>query len=244
MDSSPNEITLAIVTINFNNLNGLKKTINSVKNQTDKQIEFIIIDGGSTDGSKEFIEENQKNLKYWVSENDRGVYHAMNKGLEKVTSEYCLFLNSGDYLLNHQTIENVKNQIDANATMSYGLIQWEETNLLWNPKKDLKAFEMTKKSLIPHQGTFFNTNILKKLNGYKENYKVISDWGIMVELLEKGYDTQKLNLIVSICEKQGISASLEDQIKKERRSYLLKYAIKTMIYGYLYAMKKIFKLYK
>ena len=244
MDSTPNEITLAIVTINFNNLNGLKKTINSVKNQTDKQIEFIIIDGGSTDGSKEFIEENQKHLNYWVSEKDGGVYHAMNKGLEKVTSEYCLFLNSGDYLINEETIETVKNQIDSNATMSYGLIQWEETNLLWNPKKDLKAFEMTKKSLIPHQGTFFKTNILKKLNGYKENYKVISDWGIMVELLEKGYETQKLNLIISICEKQGISASLEDQIKKERRSYLLKYAKKTMIYGYLYAVKKIFKLHK
>jgi glycosyltransferase involved in cell wall biosynthesis len=244
MDSSPNEITLAIVTINYNNLNGLKKTINSVKNQTDKQIEFIIIDGGSNDGSKEFIEKNQKHLNYWISEKDYGVYHAMNKGLGKVTSEYCLFLNSGDYLLNHQTIENVKNKIDSSAVMSYGLIQWEETNLLWNPKKDLKAFEMTKKSLIPHQGTFFKTNILKKLNGYKENYKVISDWGIMVELLEKGCKTQKLNLIISTCEKQGISASLEDQIKKERRSYLLKYAKKTMIYGYLYALKKIFKFHK
>jgi glycosyltransferase involved in cell wall biosynthesis len=242
MDSSPNEITLAIVTINFNNLNGLKKTINSVKNQIDKQFEFIIIDGGSTDGSKEFIEENQMHLNYWVSEKDYGVYNAMNKGLEKVTAEYCLFLNSGDYLLSHQIIENIKIQINSNAAMSYGLIQWEETNLLWNPKKDLKAFEMIKSSLIPHQGTFFKTNILKKLNGYKENYKVISDWGIMLELLEKGYKTQKLNLIVSICEKQGISASLENQIKKERISYLLKYAKKTMIYGYLYAVKKIFKL--
>jgi glycosyltransferase involved in cell wall biosynthesis len=244
MDSSPNRITLAIVTINFNNFNGLKKTVNSVLNQSDKQIEFIIIDGGSTDGSKEFIEENQKKVNYWVSENDRGVYHAMNKGLEKVTAEYCLFLNSGDYLINEETIKTVKNLIDSQATMVYGLIQWEETNALWNPKKDLKAFEMTKNSMIPHQGTFFKTNILKKLNGYKENFKVISDWGIMLELIEKGYTTQKLNLIISTCEKQGISASLEDQIKKERRSYLLKHAKKTMIYGYLYAVKKIFKLHK
>jgi glycosyltransferase involved in cell wall biosynthesis len=222
----------------------LIKTIKSVKNQTCKNIQFIIIDGGSTDGSKEIMQENLDCISYWISEKDKGVYHAMNKGLQEVTADYCLFLNSGDYLLNHQTIENVKTQIDSNAAMSYGLIQWEETNLLWNPKKDLKAFEMTKKSLIPHQGTFFKTNILKKLNGYKENYKVISDWGIMLELLEKGYETQKLNLIISICEKQGISASLEDQIKKERRSYLFKYAKKTMIYGYLYAVKKIFKLHK
>jgi glycosyltransferase involved in cell wall biosynthesis len=239
MDLIPNEITLAIVTINFNNLNGLMNTMNSVIYQTDKQFEFIIIDGGSTDGSKEFIEENKVNLNYWISEKDRGVYHAMNKGLEKVTAQYCLFLNSGDYLINEQTIEKVKNQIDSNAAMSYGLIQWEETNLLWNPKKDLKAFEMSKKSLIPHQGTFFKTNILKKLKGYKENFKVISDWGIMLELLDKGYKTQKLNLIISICEKQGISASLENKIKKERRSYLMKYAKKTMIYGYLYTLKNL-----
>ena len=244
MDLNPNKMRIGIVTINFNNLQGLIKTIKSVKNQTCKNIQFIIIDGGSTDGSKEIIQENLDCISYWISEKDNGVYHAMNKGIKEVTADYCLFLNSGDYLLNHQTIENVKTQIDSNAAMSYGLIQWEETNLLWNPKKDLKAFEITKKSLIPHQGTFFKTNILKKLNGYKENYKVISDWGIMLELIEKGYETQKLNLIISICEKQGISASLEDQIKKERRSYLFKYAKKTMIYGYLYAIKKIFKLHK
>jgi glycosyltransferase involved in cell wall biosynthesis len=238
MDSTPNEITLAIVTINFNNLNGLKKTINSVKNQSDRKIEFIIIDGGSTDGSKEFIEDNQTHLNYWVSENDRGVYHAMNKGLEKVTSDYCLFLNSGDYLINEQTIENVKNQIDSQVAMVYGLIQWEETNLLWNPKKDLKAFEMTKKSMIPHQGTFFKTNILKKLNGYKENFKVISDWGIMLEIIGKGYITQKINLIISVCEKQGISAKLENKTKKERREYLVRYQFKIFIMGIIYQFKK------
>jgi glycosyltransferase involved in cell wall biosynthesis len=244
MDIPQNEISLAIVTINFNNLVGLKKTLNSVINQTVKQIEFIIIDGGSTDGSKEFIEENKELLHYWVSEKDKGVYHAMNKGLEKVSAEFCLFLNSGDYLINEQTIKDVKNQIDTNASLCYGLIQWEETNTLWNPKKDLRAFEMTKHSMIPHQGTFFKTEILKKLNGYKENFKVISDWGIMLEIIAKGHKTQKLNIIVSKCEKQGISSSLEGIIKKERIVYLFKFAKKTLIYNYLYLLKRLFILKK
>jgi glycosyltransferase involved in cell wall biosynthesis len=237
MDLTTNEITIAIVTINYNNLIGLKKTINSVINQTDKQIEFIIIDGGSTDGSKEFIEENRDNLHYWISENDKGVYHAMNKGLKKVNAEFCLFLNSGDYLINEETIAIVKNQIERSAALCYGLIQWEETNTLWNPKKDLKAFEMTKNSMIPHQGAFFKTKILKNLNGYKENFKVISDWGIMLEIINNGHKTQKLHLIISICEKQGISSILEDIIKKERRKYLFKFAKKTLIFYYLYLMK-------
>jgi glycosyltransferase involved in cell wall biosynthesis len=235
---------IAIITINLNNYIGLEKTIKSIKNQTFKNIEFIIIDGGSTDKSVELIKENESIVTYWESKKDMGVYHAMNKGLNKANAEFCIFLNSGDYLFEEKTIESVLNLIDKNVSLAYGLIQWENSTELWNPKKDLKAFEMTKQSLIPHQGAFFKTDVLKKMKGYKENFKVISDWGIMLEMIAKGYKTQKLSLIISYCEKQGISASLEDQIKKERRSYLLKYAKKTMIYGYLYSVKKIFKLHK
>jgi len=70
---------LSIITINFNNLSGLKRTIDSVVNQTWKDFEFIVIDGGSTDGSKELIEQYHDKIDYWVSEPDRGVYDAMNK---------------------------------------------------------------------------------------------------------------------------------------------------------------------
>ena len=85
---------ISIITINYNNLNGLKNTIKSVLDQSFFDFEFIVIDGGSTDGSKGYIELNSAKINYWVSESDRGVYHAMNKGLSKVTGEFCLFLNS------------------------------------------------------------------------------------------------------------------------------------------------------
>lgn len=74
---------LSIITINFNNLEGLKKTFKSVVNQTFDDYEWIIIDGSSTDGSKEFIEANQEKFSYWISEPDRSVYHAMNKGIRQ-----------------------------------------------------------------------------------------------------------------------------------------------------------------
>ena len=86
----------SIITINFNNKDGLRRTINSVLCQTCTDYEFIIIDGGSTDGSVEVIKENERKITYWVSEKDKGVYHAMNKGVAQAHGDYCVFMNSGD----------------------------------------------------------------------------------------------------------------------------------------------------
>src|SRR5574344_3096999 len=86
----------SIITINYNNKVGLERTIKSVINQTCKDYEYIIIDGTSTDGSKEVIDKYKQYLNYWVSEPDEGIYYAMNKGTLMSHGDYCNFLNSGD----------------------------------------------------------------------------------------------------------------------------------------------------
>ena len=103
-----------IVTINKNNRAGLERTIDSVLSQTffDK-IDYIIIDGGSTDGSKELIEEHKDRLYYWCSEQDNGIFNAMNKGLEHCDGDYVLYLNSGDFLRQNDIIELVYDKLDA-----------------------------------------------------------------------------------------------------------------------------------
>ena len=83
---------LSIITINYNNEKGLKSTIRSVVEQTRKDFEYIIIDGNSTDGSVNVIKEYSQHITFWVSEPDKGIYNAMNKGVEKASGEYCLFL--------------------------------------------------------------------------------------------------------------------------------------------------------
>ena len=85
---------LSIITINLNNAAGLRKTIQSVVNQTYIDFEYIIIDGFSSDGSIEVIKEYADRINYWVSEPDRGIYNAMNKGILKTSGEYIHFLNS------------------------------------------------------------------------------------------------------------------------------------------------------
>ena len=95
---------LSIITVNLNNAAGLQKTIESVINQTFTDYEFIIIDGGSTDSSLEIIKQYANKITYWVSEPDNGIYNGMNKGIGQADGEYCFFLNSGDWMIENNTL--------------------------------------------------------------------------------------------------------------------------------------------
>ena len=104
---------LSIITINYNNADGLKKTLQSVASQTCQDYEHIIIDGGSTDGSVDVIKEFLKNdayalhVAYWHSKKDKGIYDAMNTGIPHANGKYCLFLNSGDYLADNDVLQRL-----------------------------------------------------------------------------------------------------------------------------------------
>ena len=98
---------LSIITINFNNCEGLQKTIESVVSQSFKDFEWIVIDGGSTDGSRELLEQYADHITYWVSELDKGVYNAMNKGIKVAKGEYVNFMNSGDVYASASILEDV-----------------------------------------------------------------------------------------------------------------------------------------
>lgn len=102
-------IYYSIITVNKNNARGLEKTIKSVIDQTFNKYEFIIIDGNSDDNSVEIIKKYEDKISYWISENDSGKYNAMNKGIKVAEGDYCLFLNSGDYLYNNGILEEIYN---------------------------------------------------------------------------------------------------------------------------------------
>ena len=111
------KLKLSIITINYNNAAGLKKTLDSVASQTCTDFEHIIVDGASTDGSVDIIREYENTLASclsplasrlkWLSESDTGVYNAMNKGIKLAKGEYLLFLNSGDYLVEESVLDKV-----------------------------------------------------------------------------------------------------------------------------------------
>lgn len=174
-----NNPKLTIITINLNNATGLRKTIESVVSQTYSDFEYIIIDGCSTDGSVEVVKEYQEKITYWVSEPDKGIYNAMNKGILKATGEYCLFLNSGDWLVNHNVLEGIiptafkEDIIHGNIVLEYGdkQIQAKGTS-----KDSLTLVDFLIAPTIRHQAAFIKRELFRKNGLYDESFTINGDW--------------------------------------------------------------------
>lgn len=168
---------LSIITINYNNSEGLRKTIESVVNQTWYDFEYIIIDGGSTDGSVEIIKEYASRIDYWVSEPDKGIYNALNKGLAVAKGEYCNFMNSGDCFYSFSTLE----QVFASKPMVDIICGNTFTDKLKAPPKTI-TFDTLFNVSICHQCAFIRTSLMKKY-GYDEKYKIVADRKFFLQAL-------------------------------------------------------------
>lgn len=201
---------LSIITINFNNRDGLRRTIESVVAQTTRDFEYIVIDGGSTDGSIDVIKEYEEYIDYWVSEPDKGIYNAMNKGVQQAHGEYCQFLNSGDWLFSNIVIEIVLPFLDrhqfniitgyTNTIADNGLISRNSNS---NPKY-LCLHHLLNTSLA-HPSSFIDKNLLIE-NPYDENMKIVSDWKFFVESYLKDIKFACLNFDVAFFDTTGISS--------------------------------------
>ena len=211
-------MTLSIITINYNNRDGLQKTIDSVLAQTWTDFEWIVIDGGSTDGSKELIEQYQERFTYWCSEPDNGVYNAMNKGIAKARGEYLLFLNSGDYLYNGGVLESIQEGGLDKAIVSGQTIRMDNGKYqrIYNPNIVIQLFLNT----LNHQSTFIKRELFNGFH-YREDYKIVSDWIAWIEwIIIRNYSYKYTDIIVAIQETTGISHIQYDLMSEERRKAL------------------------
>lgn len=210
-----NRPVLSIITVNLNNSQGLKCTIKSVEQQLYNSYEHIIIDGGSTDESKDIIAkytQRSSKLAYWISEPDRGIYDGMNKGIQQASGEYLYFLNSGDYLS-----DNILAQIPWNkATYIAGdvmLVKPQETINVKSPDVPNIIFFLEKS--LPHQACFIHRNLFKE-GGYSTDYKIISDWIHSVQSIVFENSTYvHVSLTIATCDGSGLSSDF-DKTQKER----------------------------
>ena len=166
---------LSIITVNYNNKEGLKKTVNSVLSQTYHDFEWIIIDGGSTDGSKEIIEQIKDNLAFWCSEPDKGIYNAMNKGIAKSKGDFVNFMNSGDCYFEKYTLEKVFME-GVDADIIYGdWVKYSKGKEFVVKSPNVADLDFFFRHTICHQAQFIKTENLKN-NGYDESFKIYADW--------------------------------------------------------------------
>ena len=210
---------LSIITINFNDHAGLDKTIQSVINQTFRDFEYIVIDGASTDGSVDVIKKYADKLTHWVSEPDTGIYNAMNKGTRIAQGEYCLYLNSGDFLAADDVLEKVFNYNFSEDIVSCICNNFDEKHeWLKVPPKDVSLFTFVGGSL-PHPTSLIKRELLNRLGGYNESYRIISDWCFFLDAVILHHCSYRtLDVVLSKFNSLGISTTsgyLEDSKKIE-----------------------------
>lgn len=212
---------LSIITICYNDKQGLQQTLESIKSQTSHSFQYIVIDGASTDGSADLLSDYASVIDYSVSEPDKGIYNAMNKGIREAKGEYCLFMNAGDTLYADDNIEQVLPQLDGTDFLSGDTICVfpDGKTKIWKAVNYASTYLMSMYSLS-HQATFIKTELLKK-RPYREDLKVVSDWEQMFyELIICDRTYKRLNLNICKFAQGGVSSSQAETREKERRIVL------------------------
>ena len=212
----------SIITVNYNNKEGLKRTIESVINQSFRDYEFIVIDGGSTDGSADMLREYDKMITHWVSEPDKGIYNAMNKGIAKASGDYLNFMNSGDCFYNNHVLEKVDSyhyDTDFIVGKDYHFneaIQKGHASIQ-PPRTTMIHFFI---STLDHQSTFIK-KVLFENSPYNENYRLVSDWIFFTEkIVCEDKHVQFIPDIICHREEGGLSDQLRERNRKEINNYL------------------------
>lgn len=170
---------LSIITVNLNNKAGLQKTIDSVISQTFKDFEWIVIDGGSTDGSKELIEKYSEYISYWVSEPDKGIYNAMNKGVRVAQGEYLQFLNSGDSLYSHDTLSLIFNSNPTKDIILGNIISDGKILKGIGSRKSISLLDFYYSSVL-HPGSYCKRVLFERYGYFDETLLICSDWKFFI----------------------------------------------------------------
>lgn len=201
----------------------------SVFEQTFTDYEYIIIDGGSTDGSRELIEKNATKLGYWISEKDDGIYNAMNKGIQQAKGELVVFLNSGDYYISESYFEYVTGKLKTEkAAVFFGRFIWDSPQ-----HKDIAVSDHQqhwyhwnlKRSNFPHPATIYKRSLFEAIGLFDESYRILADYEWNVRALVKNKTAfQYLNIVSAYFKADGISNNSDHTARRkeeERRIHEL-----------------------
>lgn len=217
---------LSIITINRNNAEGLRKTMESVCSQTCRDFEYIVIDGASSDGSVDVIKEYALRMPInWVSERDTGIFNAMNKGIGRATGQYLHFLNSGDALFDSGVVGNMLKKADENndpnilvgqlyALGRDGSARKTETN----DDFSLLRFYV---NFIPHPSTYIKRALFAEYGLYDEKYRIVSDWKWFLQVVVmNGVKPVLTDADVVLFDTSGVSETNPELDAHERRMVL------------------------
>ena len=192
---------ISVITVCFNSTSTIEETFKSVQKQSYKNIEYIVIDGGSNDGTLDLIKSYQKIITFWKSEKDKGLYDAINKGIELATGDYIGILNSDDTFFNDDTIKNVADCLNKSTNIDAiigDIVQHKNKKIIrkyssknWKPEKLKVGF------MPPHPSIFIKRKLFKELGNYSLGYKIGADYELIIRFFLKNNISYKYSGITT-----------------------------------------------
>jgi glycosyltransferase involved in cell wall biosynthesis len=232
---------ITVITVVRNGEKTIEKAIESVINQTYKNIEYIIIDGASTDNTIDIIKKYKDNINYWISEPDEGIYYAMNKGIDLATGEYIAFLNSNDWY-EDTACETISEYVKKyNDDVYYGLMKVVSDN---HETAFIVGYHINSINhyMISHPSTFIKTEILCK-NHFDIRYKYSADYALIISLLKQDVKFRFIEKILVNFSTGGVSenpmARIETLKIQIKNKFITKYEY-YLKYFYYFIIKRIF----
>lgn len=216
---------VSVITVTYNDLPGLRRTVKSVLQQDYDNWEYIVVDGASDDGTRSYLEKESRGGIKWTSEPDGGIYEAMNKGTRMALGDYCIFMNAGDCFVNAHVLSCILPYLDGSELVIGNQVYMDKRGRIsgYIASKGSFTFENLFKSAIPHQACFIRRDVLLA-HPYDESFRLVSDWKFFLELrLTPTVKYREADVDVCFFREGGATAQNRELSTKERRSVLARY---------------------
>lgn len=218
--SIPGLPLITVITVVYNGDNYLKQTLKSVIDQSYQNVEYIVIDGASSDNTLEIISRYESAIDYWLSEPDKGIADAMNKGIALSTGDFVIFLHADDYFADDRSLEkSVKSIEDSDEIIACDILYGKALSRLTSRGFN---FWMNFKTGIYHQGALCSRNLLLTMRGFDTRFKIAMDYDFFLRIYQSGIHIKKIPLVLTIMRDTGISAktdwrSLQQRFSEEKK---------------------------
>lgn len=216
---SMHRVKISVVTVVLNAAGSIEKCVASVLGQTYGNIEYVVIDGGSTDGTLDILARYRDRIDYLVSEPDRGLYHAMNKGIQAATGDFVYFLNSDDTFCDEKVVADVAAAIHQNPSVDlvYGdVLMGSGDQLIKRPQVPVLSRESLCRKGFCHQSLFARRELLLRTGGFSEEYRIVADGDWLARALAAGATSLHLDRDIAVFALDGVSGTSKWHAEKRR----------------------------
>jgi putative colanic acid biosynthesis glycosyltransferase len=209
---------ISVITVVLNGIDHIEKTMASVVDQTYENIDYIVVDGGSADGTQSIIKKYEDRLSYWISERDLGIYDAMNKGIDVSNGDWLFFLGSDDEFFNRSTIDDIARSLQDNLSLVFGKIMYRDHRIV---KSRLNALTLLHNT-VHHQSAFYNKKLFSAWR-YDPHLKIISDYELNLKIYLSKMSYQYVDKFICRCDHRGHSRTNQKLAFRETNAVRGKY---------------------